>query len=153
MNFPLKTWFKARKYFKFPDIKFRIFRSNKLFEFEFNDVMWKDKWGPRHESNPFISLTILSYTLYIDFGKYRIDPEFGDKEDASMEYWEYILDYVYYNNTKLTLNNWQYSSKIYRDKDGSKAWIPIFLTTICLNKRGLKRAKETYEQRGNTKDD
>ena len=42
---------------------------------------------------------------------------------------------------------------IYKDKDGNKAWIPIFLTTICLNKRGLKRAKETYEQRGNTRDD
>lgn len=167
---PLKTWWKARKYFKFPDI-FVSLSSNKniypyatnkwrgkILDIEIQDLYWKDKWNsPRHERDPLIYICLFSkFSLWIGFTKYRIG-EFGEKESASMEYWEYMLDYLYYSKTLSLDSFWQVDSKIAKitipgnAEDGSedtKKPLPIYIPThlISLNKKGLKQFKKLYDK-------
>lgn len=165
---PLKTWWKARKYFKFPNISI-LFSNNKysfpyaskfwqgkLLDINIHDVYWKDKYNsPRHERNPLIYICLFGkYSVWICFHKKWID-EFGDKTDESIHYWEYMLDYLYYSKSLKLSSYWTFDSKIVRTKrfgnaeDGSEdtfkpftVYIPDHL--ISLNKKGLKAFKQLY---------
>lgn len=163
---PFKTWWKARKYFKRPKLKFSTFftsyraykRGGRLLEIECFDIMWKDKFNsPRHEISPHISILL--------FGKlgFRVDAviyyndEFGERQNGDMEYWEYLLDYLYYSKSLKINSWWTRDSRIFtvldkagKAEDGSEDTrkpltlaIPTHL--FSLNKRGLKEFKKLYE--------
>ena len=173
---PLKTWWQARKYFKFPKVKWYFYSNKysypfaskhwqgKILDIDIHDVYWKDKWNsPRHERNPLIYICLFGkYTMCIRFTAEYIN-EFGEMKDHGMEYWEYLLDYLYYSKSLALKSCWQYDSKVFTTvikygeaEDGSdderkplKIAIPTHL--FSLNKEGLKNFKELYDKRGNTK--
>lgn len=166
---PLKTWWKARKYFKFPNISiksaFRFEKSKlgKILNIECWDLMWKDKFrSPRHEINPHIYIDIFSFIhIYIEFTKTYLN-EFGEKSNGDTMYWEYMLSYLYYKNNLKGYSTWQTDSKLYKyiDKYGNKEdgtediYKPFPLVLPCvstsLNKKGIKQLKkELNESSGN----
>lgn len=148
---PLKTWWKARKYFKFPNIKIYVttnkyrfpYASSKyrgtILDINVHDVYWKDKYGsPRHERNPLIYVCLFSrLSLWIVFHKTFIN-EFGEKVDESTHYWEYMIDYLYYSKSLDLSSYWTTDSKIVPMK------IYIADQLISLNKKGLKEFKKLY---------
>lgn len=165
---PLKTWWKARKYFKFPDIKMCVTNNKHTFPYasskwrgtildiNIHDVYWKDKYNsPRHERNPLIYICLFSkWSLWITFCKIFIN-EFGEDTDESMHYWEYMLDYLYYSKSLKLSSYWVTNSKVAQitefgnAEDGSEdirkpmqLYIPDQL--ISLNKKGLKEFKKLY---------
>lgn len=166
---PFKTWWKARKYFKFPNIAIHFSNNKnsfpyaskswqgKLLDINIHDLFWKDKYNsPRHERNPLIYICLFGkWSLWITFHKTFID-EFGDKTDESLHYWEYLLDYLYYSKSLKLSSYWVTNSKVAQTKkfgnaeDGSEdickpmqLYIPDQL--ISLNKKGLKEFKKLYE--------
>lgn len=166
---PIKTWWKARKYFKFPKPRIRFFckRSysnfGKLIDINIHDVYWKDKWAdPRHELSPIIYFCLFrTIGFVITFPIIYIN-EFGEKEDIDYEYWEYLLSYLYYTHS-LELYSWCITnSKIFTevenfgsDEDGKSDTrrpmrLPIMTHLASLNKRGLKEFKKLYDKTGNT---
>ena len=96
---PLRTYWKVKKYFKFPKLKCQFYKvptnEAKILSIESYDVFWKDKWdSPRHEYNPKIVISLFrNFHFRIDFTYYY------NNSDHSMEYWESILWFVYYNKT------------------------------------------------------
>ena len=164
---PFKTWWKARKYFKFPNIAIHFsnnkhsfpyaskFWQGKLLDINIHDVYWKDKYNsPRHERNPLIFIYILGLSIWIYPKIYKIG-EFGNKEDGDIYYWEYLLNYLYYTKTLKLTDIWTYNSKIakkciqYGNTEEEDKWeyyklyIPTHL--FSLNKKGLKEFKKLYE--------
>lgn len=128
---PWRTWKKARKYFRFPNVRLCTYIRPFLF-FHFwswhdfiyvSDVTWKDKYNsPRHEENPCIAINFFNLIQFkLEFGRWF------DNVDYSMEYWESILCYVYYN--KSLIESLKYS--IWESTNGTKT--PI--TRVCLWKR------------------
>lgn len=123
---PLKTWWKAKKYFKFPKIHFH--KVGKLFHkkvhTEFGDyvddgiswcpyacldnmgnilsifscdVLWKDKWDtPRHERSPIIWVCFFKRIGFAITFNVHYLDEFGKIQNGDMYYWEFLLNYVYY---------------------------------------------------------
>lgn len=167
---PFKTWWKAKKYFKIPHtiIKFSIdkhsfpyaskYWQGKLLDVDIHDVYWKDKWNtPRHERNPLIYICFFGkFSIWISPAIYWYN-EFGEKQNESMHYWEYMLNYLYYSKSLKLSSVWTIESKITRickygeAEDGSedkyipmKIYIPEHL--ISLNKKGLKEFKKLYEK-------
>lgn len=154
---PFKTWWKAKKYFKFPNIKvFMFYNKNsfpyatskwrgKILDVDIHDLYWKDKWNsPRHEINPLIYVCLFSRLgLWITFCKTYIN-EFGEKEDQSSHYWEYVLDYLYYSKSLKLSSVWFMDSKIAKIDTYKplKLYVPEQL--ISLNKRGLQTFKKLY---------
>ena len=165
---PLKTWWKARKYFKFPNISIRFSRAKyhfpyaskfwqgKLLDINIHDVYWKDKYNsPRHERNPLIYICLFGrFAVWIVFYKKWIN-EFGEIEDYSIHYWEYMLDYLYYSKSLKLSSYWTTDSIVAKKRifgkaeDGSEdtfkplsLYIPEHL--ISLNKKGLKEFKKLY---------
>lgn len=100
---PFKTWWKVRKYFKFPKLHISTtnkYRSNYWFHIKTFDILWKDKWNsPRHEISPRITINI--------FKKFTLSISIEGNIEYSWIYWETILDYLYYTNdlTKALENN------------------------------------------------
>ena len=96
---PLKTYWKVRKYFKFPKLICQFYKSPsndaKILSIESYDIFWKDKYdSPRHEYNPQIVISLFkNFHFRIDFAYY------DNNSDYSMEYWESILWFIYYNKT------------------------------------------------------
>lgn len=163
---PLKTWKKAKKYFKKPKISIHFFThpmyncptasfSNiaKILVILSFDVGWKDKFdSPRHERNPYIWVCFFKrFGFSVNWDIYYED-EFGELDDGSVYYWEYLLDYVYYNKSLKKYPVWTYSSKLYRivEKYGNEekddkyksvnAVVPI--VAMSLNKEGIKELKQ-----------
>jgi hypothetical protein len=158
---PLHTWWKARKYFKFPSIRFSVFSNpiyncpyartdyiGKLLDINFHDIQWKDKFdSPRHEMNPHIWVCFFrkfgfSINFYINYKN-----EIGEIRNGDTFYWEYLLDYLYYSKNLLNIPSWSYQSKIYyqwdHDKhEAIKAEGNIPTALFSLNKRGLKKLQE-----------
>lgn len=159
---PLKTWWKARKFFKFPFPKITILTcpyhfpyaskhwQGKLLDIDIHDVVWKDKYdSPRHERNPLIYICLFGrFSLWVVFSKKGIN-EFGEKEDKSIYYWEYLLDYLYYSKSLKLDSFWSYKSKIFSNyEDGTKKSANIYVPThlFSLNKKGLKEFKKLYKK-------
>lgn len=104
---PLKTYNKVKEIFKPLTCKidfgklqqvggFPVYTNHvsKILDIRVFDVQWKDKFNsPRHEHNPCINITLfrrwkmLITWNFIDF----------NGEDHSMEYWETILSWMYYD--------------------------------------------------------
>lgn len=163
---PLKTWWKARKYFKFPKPRIKFFYRNwvinKILEVDIHDIYWKDKWNsPRHEVSPKIYFCLFNKIGFeITFPIEYIN-EFGEKENYDMEYWEYLLDYLYYSKSLKVQSWWTRDSEIYtitkhfgKSEDGSEdvrrpLKLAIMTHLFSLNKRGLKEFKKLYDKRRN----
>lgn len=192
---PLKTWWKARKYFKFPKIAFNFiwkwkirfieeenakkfnikfyklfgkcfYFSNELFDCPYArldsigkiididvwDVSWKDKWNsPRHERDPFIYICLFGCIGFkITFYMKWINPDCEIK-NVSMEYWEYILECIYYNKSlKEAISYWQCDSKtmsLMDYKNDKRIPYPIItpIALISLNKRGRKEFRRLFK--------
>ena len=114
MENPFKTWWKVRKWFKFPkpSIYFGPIVSglpyglpDKWIELYIYDVIWKDKYNsPRFEFTPQINLNL--------FKKYQLLLTFQTSDDYL--YWETILDIIYYNKSlkeAIDINTWETCNK------------------------------------------
>jgi hypothetical protein len=173
---PLKTWWKAREYFKRPKMSFMFFNDiyrccpyasiknvGKIIDIQIHDVGWKDKWDtPRHERSPYIWICFFKrFGISIGFHIYYHN-EFGLIENGDMEYWEYLLKWLYYKEKKTLrcYSHWEMDSKVYRKcvkygeaEDGSedvfepyKVIIPT--VAMSLTKKGaLALQKEIYANR------
>ena len=145
---PFKTWWKARKYFKFPELKlycgkyvqggyFNSKYNGKLLHIEIYDVGWKWKWGTvRHESNPVINFIFFNrWQLHIDFRKSLVIED--SKEDASLMYWETVLDYLYHSKDlhKAVKNNSGWCKHM-TSPNGDYIEYKYDIPKICLNKNG-----------------
>lgn len=175
---PLATWKQVKEYFKKPKISFRICRVKKtsgypyasyhwigkILDINIKDVQWKDKWNsPRHERNPLIWICIFRCIAFtINFNIYYED-EFGEQRSGDMEYWEYILDYLYYKDKKTLrcYSAWMHDSKLYRKRifgkaeDGSDDTFkpcPCIVPCVAmsLNKEGVKKLKEELKNEQNS---
>ena len=159
INNPLKTWWRARKYFKFPHVSIGIHYNSwlhpyatskwrgKILDINIQDVMWKDKYDtPRHERNPFIYICLFSrLILWITFPM-RYKDEFDEWQDCSDDYWEYVLDYLYYSHDLKNFSFGVMGSKIYHKVDFTRnITVPydfiIPVVASSLNKRGIKELK------------
>ena len=166
---PLKTWWKARKYFKFPRPKIKFFCKysysgfGKLIDIYIHDIYWKDKWNsPNYEISPRIYFCIFNSIGFIITFSITYINEFGEKRNYDLEYWEYLLDYLYYSKSLRLKSWWIYYSKIFtkvdkfgKAEDGSEDIIkPMSLVTMThlfsLNKKGLKEFKKLYDETRNT---
>ena len=114
MENPFKTWWKVRKWFKFPkpSIYFGPIVSglpygipDKWIELYIYDVTWKDKYNsPSFEFTPQINLNL--------FKKYQLLLTFQTNDDYL--YWETILDIIYYNKSlkeAIDGNTWENCNK------------------------------------------
>lgn len=182
---PYKTWWKARKYFKRPRIRLHFFchgfddekhwhynypyafgvEMAKILDIGMLDVMWKDKWhSPRHEQNPLIWLTLFGKVGFFITFHITYKDEIGLTADGDDSYWEYLLDYLYYDkDLRKSLSChwrdsilWQRVVKYGSKEDGTEDVrepfpyvIPIHL--YSLNKRGLKELREIIQN--NKKDE
>lgn len=169
---PFKTWWKARKYFKRPKLRFSIFsdswrsykRGGRILEINCLDVMWKDKFNsPRHERGPHISVLLFrKLGIRVDFHIDYCD-EFGEKRNGDMEYWEYLLEWLHYREKKTLkcYSAWAARSQLYTRVthwaeaavDDVKEPYPYVIPCVAmsLNRRGIKELKrELSEERGNT---
>ena len=166
---PFKTYWKARKYFKCPKLNISFCTSKyhfpyaskywqgKLLDINIHDVLWKDKWdSPRHERNPLIYICLFGkFSVWITPKIYYKD-EFGENKLGDMEYWEYLLEWLYYKEKKTLrcYSGWTGTSKLYKQRvktgnseDGSEdVYEPARYTVPCvamsLNKRGIKELKK-----------
>lgn len=93
---PLKTYNKAKKYFRKIKTRFKInfckTNRSKIIDFTSFDIIWKDKYdSPRHELNPRIQLSLFNYihfTLEFILSKYDLE---------NMVCWESMLNWLFYN--------------------------------------------------------
>lgn len=130
-----------------------------------HDLYWKDKYDtPRHERNPIIFISLFrKISLWVTFTNPYID-ETCKVEDGSMYYWEYMLNYLYYDKSKSLLNSlkmsgaWMSNSKLWQRtieygnaEDGSedkkepiKNVVPTQL--FSLNKKGMKEFRRLVEE-------
>lgn len=103
---PLKTYNKVKKYFK-PLSRFTQFSKvnigsgfpmhyARILDIRSYDVMWKDKFNsPRHEYDPCISIVFFrKWKIFIDWRFMELNH--GELENHSCEYWEAVLDFLYY---------------------------------------------------------
>ena len=161
---PLKTWWKAKKYFKFPKLKagFCLVKRNdgypyarydylaRILDINIQDLWWKDKYNsPRHEKNPLIYICLFRklafYTkLYMDY-----KDEFGEIKDGSMYYWEYMLKYLHYSKNLKSVDTWTSDSRIYKYtefKDDEDIILPLKINvpivSMSLNKNGINKLKQ-----------
>ena len=158
---PLKTWWKAKKYFKRPKISINFFSdifyncpymnitsAAKILDIWSSDVTWKDKYNsPRHERNPFIWVCFFrKFGFSINWNIYYYN-DLNEREDGSMFYWEYLLDFVYYKKTLKHFPTWIAQSKLYKTYNSEKktydpVYVPVPVIRFSLNKEGIKKLKE-----------
>lgn len=167
---PFKTYRKASKYFKKPKWKWRfhlVTRSSgypyaswihlsKILNIWIQDVWWKDKWDtPRHERNPIIYICLFKKFAFTARAYIYYYNEFGEKQNGDMEYWEYVLNWLYYKEKKTLrcYSTWVRDSELYRKieygeaEDGSDdKYIPYKYicptVAMSLNKEGIKELKK-----------
>lgn len=162
---PLKTWWKARKYFKRPKCKINFFvdpiyncpymslnNISKILDIEVCDIMWKDKYNsPRHERNPYIWVCFFKkFGFSLNWYIYYRD-EFGMKQEGDMYYWEYLLDYLYYRKSLKSYSVWTSLSLLYKeideyaDEEKEDTYKPITtvipIVSMSLNKEGIEKLK------------
>ena len=161
---PFKTWWKARKYFKFPKWKFKFHLVKtyagypyatwrwlgKILDIDIHDVYWKDKYNtPRHERNPLIYICLFRKFGFTATPRVYYCDEFGKKRNGDMEYWEYLIQYLYYNENKSLkcYSIWTTDSDLYKSYDENKDKnVPIKMVIpvvqMSLNKKGLQQLKK-----------
>lgn len=166
-NNPLRTWWKARKYFKFPKLSIKIFKSKytapyvwlenvgKILDICIHDVWWKDKYDtPRHERNPIIWIILFrKYHFRVIFHMNYLTEDCSYK-DCSMEYWEYMLNYLHYSHSLKVDRFWRTDSKIFKyevyiDEENYKLepyTLIIMPQLFSLNKKGRKLFNSYYNE-------
>lgn len=162
---PLKTWSKAKKYFKKPSFKIKFFsdptfncpymslnRIANLIDISAFDVMWKDKYDtPRHEISPYIWVCFFKkFGFSINWHIYYYD-EFNMKQNGDMFYWEYLLDYLYYKKSLKSYPVWTSLSLLYKEidkyadeenEDTYKSITTVIpVVSMSLNKKGIEELK------------
>ena len=117
----------------------------KILDIWITDVSWKDKYNsPRHIRNPYICITLFrKYCFLIEFGMTYITVD-GKEHDCAMEYWEYMLDYVYYSKKLSTPDLWQTQSIIFTDTEDKPIIIYIPTVAFSLNTQGRKEFRRLY---------
>lgn len=97
---PLKTYNKIKRYFK--PLKAKVYvgktwrSSAKILDIMCWDVCWKSKWGsPRYEFDPYFKVVLFNTWEFRITWSYIND----SGENESMEYWEAVLNYLYFNKT------------------------------------------------------
>ena len=158
---PFKTWLKVKKYFKRPKCKVNFFLNPvyncpfwdlsciaKIIEIRISDVVWKDKYNsPRHEISPYVWICFFKrFGCSINWHIYYYD-EFGEKRQGDIYYWEYLLDYIYYNKNLTHYPCWVSDSKLYKyttnyKNNTTKAIeyaVPV--VAMSLNKLGIEELK------------
>lgn len=97
---PLHIYKQVKNIFIKPICKFYFSKNNywyyteSILDIHIFDLQWKDKYNtPRHEQNP--SITIILFKKYTFHWEWKFFDSNG--KDVSMEYWEAILCYLYYN--------------------------------------------------------
>lgn len=147
---PLRTWRKVRKYFIKPKASIHFFKNPvyncplatfkniaKIIEFRSCDVGWKDKYNtPRHEYSPYIWVCFFkTFGFSINWHIYYTNDS-GIKSNGDMFYWEYLLDYLYYEKSLFKVAKWESFDSNYV--------VPI--VQMSLNKRGLFEYKNGISQ-------
>lgn len=155
---PLKTWKEAKKYFKKPKASIHFFSHPmhncpyatfkyiaKIVDLKASDIMWKDKYNtPRHEISPYIWICFFKrFGFSINWNISYYD-EFGEKQCGDTYYWEYLLDYLYYEKRLTHYPCWVSDSKLYKYSSEGKTKsveeaIPV--VAMSLNKKGIKILK------------
>lgn len=162
---PLKTWWKARRYFKRPKCKISFF-TNPIYNCPYInlsnianiidimscDVMWKDKYNsPRHEVSPYIYVCLFKrFGFSLNWHIYYRD-EFDKKQVGDTYYWEYLLDYLYYRKSLKEYSVWTSLSLLYKEIDSyasegkEETYNPITtvipVVSMSLNKEGIEELK------------
>lgn len=162
---PLKTWKQAKEYFVKPKSKIHFFKNPiyncpymnlkriaRIIDIYSSDVMWKEKYcTPRHERSPFVWVCFFrKFGFSINWNVYYRD-EFNQIQKGDVYYWEYLLDYLYFNKSLTAISTWigismLYSKTDYGDTEEKDVKIPldtvIPVIAISLNKKGIEKLKE-----------
>lgn len=152
---PFKTWWKVKKYFKFPRITVNNSTQynngfGKIFNLVIRDITWKDKfYTPKHEINPFIYISLFqTFNIWIT-PTITFKDELNKIHNGDKIYWEYILNYLYYNKTlkcypQVTSYSRLYKIKEYTEEsEFTKPLISVIPSvSMCLNKNGIKELKK-----------
>lgn len=161
---PLKTWKRVKTYFKKPKLFLHFFTNPiyccpyaslnsiaKILDIRSFDVGWKDKYDtPRHERNPYIWVCFFKRFGFNIIWHISYKDEFGNPQDGDMYYWEYLLNYLYYEKTLKGYSTWIQTSKLYKvvedygeEDDTYKALeIPIPVVSMSLTKEGINKLKK-----------
>lgn len=170
---PFKTYREATECFKKPKWKWGFhlvkhgggypyatwFRLGKILDISIHDVWWKDKWNtPRHERNPLIYICLFRKLAFTAIPHIYYFDEFGEKQNGDMEYWEYLINWLYYKKKKSLrcYSCWISDSKLYRQREYKKSedgsedkWVPFKEVTpvvaMSLNKHGVSQLKKELE--------
>lgn len=158
---PIKTWWKCRKYFRFPNMSFHTFTHpmyncpyatfkciGKIIDVSIMDVMFKWKYDEiRFERSPYIWICFFRrFGFSINF-HYYIKNEFNEREFCDDEIWEYLLDYLYkYKSLSKCIPHWLRDSKIYKERDKEDKLVPfkyiIPVVQYSLTKKGIEQLKK-----------
>lgn len=124
---PLYHWWKAKKYFKFPNIHFYSGKIkwffgfpikkeylNRILDIRLSSLGYKTKWDEfRHEWDPYISIVLFrKWQLLLVFNWINDDE---NSNVRSMATWEALLDHIYYNKSITECINthiWGYNGEI-----------------------------------------
>lgn len=150
---PYRTWWKVRKYFKRPKMSLHLFGPKKLgwtipytsvrcagkiLTIFCSDVLWVNKDNsPRHERDPYIWVCFFNkFGFSIQF-KIKFKDYTGKICDGGMYYWEYLLDYLYYQKDLTKMDVWTRYIQ-----DDEKYTIPTRRFSLTTN--GLDKYLEDY---------
>lgn len=161
---PLKTWKQAKKYFIKPKCKIYFFSNPiyncpymnlnsiaKIIDIMASDVMWKEKYNSsRYERSPYIWVCFFKrFGFSINWHIYYKD-EFNQIQNGDSYYWEYLLDYLYFDRILSNAPTWitaslLYSKTEYGNTREEDIKIPIDevipVVSFSLNKRGIEKLK------------
>lgn len=153
---PLKSWWKGRKYFKFPTISIRFIsnhkkycpyisydRIGKILDIRSCDVAFKYKYDEIcYELYPYIWFCLFRrFGLYIEFHMYYHD-EFNKKVCLDDMYWEFLLNCVYEKKPlSKAYSTWFNTSFLYKENNNFIN-IPIPVVSKSLNKQGIEKIRK-----------
>jgi hypothetical protein len=146
MKNPLQTWWKVRKFFKFPKIKLFYgnvdkastgyiyvdwFDRDSNFYFRYSDVYYKWKWDD-------ICLECPPYITLVLFKKWKISLVFHGPIKDYDTYWDAILTCLYIDNKDIRKTKQEYAWVRYiKTEDGDhekiSAWDDNILTDYAKN--------------------
>ena len=108
----------------------------KLLSIVVSDVQWKDKFGtPRHEENPFVSISLFNKFFFNWTWKLppHIESNFTDNDD----YWEQVIWCLYYYTCYNSKGNIDIKKAkkawLWRGEDDKSTWKDKFLTNKIRN--------------------
>ncbi len=161
---PLKTWKQAKEYFIKPKCKIHFFKNPmyncphmdlkriaRIIDIMASDIMWKEKYcTARHERSPYVWVCFFRrFGFSVNWHIYYKD-EFNQIQNGDSYYWEYLLDYLYFDRILSNVPTWISTSLLYNkieygntQKEDVKIPIDsvIPVAAMSLNKRGMEKLK------------